>query len=85
MSATQLRQIRKRDGSVQPFDPAKIERAINKAFVATREGSEQVAADLARKVVRIVEGRFPDTLPRVEDVQDIVEQVLMSAGYPAVA
>jgi ribonucleoside-diphosphate reductase alpha chain len=47
-----------------------------------RDGSAPV---LAEQVVLEVEKEFVDRVPDVEDVQDIVERVLMAAGYPEVA
>ncbi|MBI4187287.1 MAG: adenosylcobalamin-dependent ribonucleoside-diphosphate reductase [Chloroflexi bacterium] len=78
-------QIRKRDGSIVPFIPDKIEQAIYKALVATGAGDKKLAADLGGRVVRVVEERFAQTTPSVEDVQDIVEEVLMAQGYSSVA
>ncbi len=85
MSSRPVRQIRKRDGSIVPFEEGKIARAIGRAFGAVGEGGEGIAGDLARRVTQIVSERFAGGIPRVEDVQDIVEQVLMSAGYAATA
>lgn len=82
MTDTKISQIRKREGSVVPFEPKKIETAIYKALMATRAGDKEVASTLARRVVEIVEDRFIQTIPGIEDVQDIVEKVLMEGGYP---
>ncbi|MEE9399756.1 MAG: adenosylcobalamin-dependent ribonucleoside-diphosphate reductase, partial [Dehalococcoidales bacterium] len=78
-------QICKRDGSIVPFEPGKIERAIHKALTATKAGGRELAADLAQQAVEIVEDRFVQSVPGVEDVQDTVEEVLMTQGYPHVA
>jgi ribonucleoside-diphosphate reductase alpha chain len=78
-------QIRKRNGLAVAFTPTKIEEAIDKALTAAGSGGRAIAADLAERVVGVVEERFPGTIPGVEDVQDIVEEVLMARGYPAVA
>ena len=85
MGEVKISQIRKRDGSLARFDPAKIEQAIYKALAATKAGNRELAASLTREVVGIVERKFARRTPGVEDVQDIVEQVLMTRGYPAVA
>ena len=78
-------QIRKRSGLVVAFTPDKIEEAIFKALAAAGSGDRAVGAELAHRVVGMVEERFAGTVPGVEDVQDIVEEVLMAQGYPAVA
>ncbi|RLC94143.1 MAG: adenosylcobalamin-dependent ribonucleoside-diphosphate reductase [Chloroflexi bacterium] len=85
MSKPRISQVRKRDGSIQSFDPGKIEGAIQKALEATRTEGKGLAGDLARQVVGVVEDRFAGTIPSVEDVQDVVEEVLMAQGYPKVA
>jgi len=78
-------QIRKRDGSVVPFEPEKIELAIYKAMKATKAGNREAAAGLGRRVVEVLEERLEQAIPTVEQVQDIVEEVLMTRGYPNVA
>lgn len=80
-----VERIVKRDGAIVEFQPDKIERAIHKALIATGTANGEAAADLARQVVETVNARFAEAYPRVEDVQDIVEEVLMGRGYPATA
>jgi ribonucleoside-diphosphate reductase alpha chain len=77
--------IRKRDGRIVDFDPRKISNAIYKAFKAVGTENGEAAERLSREVVRIVEERFKDKIPSVEDVQDIVEKVLIKNGYAEVA
>ncbi len=78
--------VKKRDGSVVEFDLAKIQNAIEKAFLAehkviTKDMLEilslRVTADFNRKVIK-------ETIA-VEDIQDSVEIVLIQAGYVDVA
>jgi ribonucleoside-diphosphate reductase alpha chain len=78
-------QIRKRDGRIQPFQPEKIAIAISKAFAATGQSDGEVARRLAEQVTQTVSKRWAGSIPRVEDVQDVVEQVLMEADYTEVA
>ncbi|MBI2850530.1 MAG: adenosylcobalamin-dependent ribonucleoside-diphosphate reductase [Chloroflexi bacterium] len=85
MTRQKVTRIRKREGSVVPFDSSKIEAAIYKAFVATSAGGRDRTAELCQRVVDIVEERLGHAIPTVEQVQDIVEEVLMSQGYPNVA
>lgn len=77
--------IMKRDGRIVEFDPRKITNAIYKAIQAVKGEDGKLAADLSAQVVAIIEERFKDKIPSVEDVQDIVEQVLIKNGYDAVA
>ncbi|MBI4302950.1 MAG: adenosylcobalamin-dependent ribonucleoside-diphosphate reductase [Chloroflexi bacterium] len=85
MTVTGISQICKRDGSIVSFQANKIEQAIHKALQATKTDGKKLAADLTEKVAKILEERFARRIPGVEDIQDIVEQVLMVEGYPAVA
>ena len=78
-------EIIKRDDHVESFQKEKIARAIEKAFAAIGRSDGDVSARLADQVVIRVEERFVEQTPRVEDVQDIVEQTLMDAGYSDVA
>lgn len=85
VSDIKVTQIQKRDGSIVPFDSGKIERAIEGALMATQTGGRELANELAQQVVEIVEDRFTQAIPGVEDVQNVVEEVLMAQGYPMVA
>ena len=76
--------IYKRDGRLVPFRSGLIETAIKKALRATNTG-DGVLADLCDRVVKNIGERFPGSIPGVEDVQDIVEEVLMAAGYTGAA
>jgi ribonucleoside-diphosphate reductase alpha chain len=76
--------IRKRDGRIVDFDPGKIARAIQKAFEATGEKDGEEARVLAEEVVGLIEDRI-EGIPRVEDVQDLVEEVLIKHGYAKTA
>ena len=78
-------EIRKRDGRIERFQPDKIAVAISKAFAATRTPDGETARKLGEQVVGIVNSRWAGQIPRVEDVQDVVEQVLMEAGYSEAA
>jgi ribonucleoside-diphosphate reductase alpha chain len=73
--------IRKRDGSVAAFEAFKIASAIEKAFNASGEGDPIESEGLAAQVVLELEQRFTDQIPSVEDVQDLVEETLISSGF----
>ncbi|MGQ9456093.1 MAG: vitamin B12-dependent ribonucleotide reductase [Armatimonadota bacterium] len=77
--------VQKRDGRVQQFEKSKITAAIKKAFIAVGRMDGQVAEELADRVVAVLESEFEGQIPRVEDIQDVVEKVLMERGYPDVA
>ena len=75
--------IRKRDGRVVPFDPVKIEQAIEKSFMASgSQKSAETAKELADLVVAAVENdEGIPSVPSVEQVQDMVEKVLIEHGF----
>ena len=81
MTQKVVRSIRKRDGSIASFEPEKIENAIRRAFVAVNREDGGTARRLSEQVVGIVGKRFAGTVPSVEDVQDVVEQVLIKNGF----
>ncbi|MBL8057690.1 MAG: hypothetical protein JNK29_13390 [Anaerolineales bacterium] len=70
--------IVKRDGRVVPFDIARIESALHKCFASLGYKPVTPIPDLARQAVNIVAAKFGQ--PTVEQVQDMVEMVLQSAG-----
>jgi anaerobic ribonucleoside-triphosphate reductase len=45
----------------------------------------RIASKLSQEVVAILNGKYHDTLPSVEDVQDIVEKVLIENGHAKTA
>lgn len=73
--------IIKRDGSVADFDPNKITSAIEKAGAATGEFGPAEAIILSGQACKVIEHRFEDAAPTVEEVQDIVEQTLITANH----
>ncbi len=72
----------KRDGSEAVFDKSRIEAALRRAGEATGEFPPEEAALLTSQVVKVLAHRFgAGTAPDVEQIQDIVEQVLISANH----
>jgi ribonucleoside-triphosphate reductase len=71
----------KRDGEKVPFDESKIFSAIKKAGMATGEFGDNEAVTLTDEVTKVMKHRFEKTLPEIEGIQDIVEQVLISSNY----
>lgn len=70
----------KRNGSSVPFDPHRIERAIERCY--TNEGIETqlTANEITLRVVQAVAGKYGSELPSVEQIQDLVEVTLMTLG-----
>jgi ribonucleoside-triphosphate reductase len=78
--------IVKRDGRQVPFDPKKIQSAIQKALQASDgQATESEAGELARLVVAELESASAPESPSVEQVQDVVERVLIEKGYARTA
>ncbi|MFT3938118.1 ribonucleoside triphosphate reductase [Rhodopseudomonas sp.] len=75
------RAIIKRSGSQAPFDSEKIRSAIARAGQATGEFGELEATLLTSQSIKVIAHRFAGTVPQIEQVQDIVEQVLISANH----
>jgi len=73
--------IIKRNGLKVAFDSEKILKAICQAGLATDEFAEDEARLLAGQVIKVVCHRFPAEFPSIENIQDIVEQVLVSANH----
>ncbi len=82
-----ITRIKKRDGRIAPFEQEKITDAIGKAFLATTgKRNDAAAGKVSGAVVLELGKRFGgNKVPGVENVQDMVEQELMKAGYGAVA
>ena len=73
-----ISKILKRSGDIVDFDKNKISQAIWSAMQACGEGSEKLASDLSNRVVEKLEKKFHfKTIPAVEEIQDVVEEVLI--------
>ncbi len=77
---TFLTRITKRDGRVVDFSQDKIVTAIFKAAQAVGSPNMLLARALSDRVVELLEARYKDKIPTVEEIQDIVEEVLISSG-----
>jgi ribonucleoside-diphosphate reductase alpha chain len=77
--------IKKREGQIVDFDADRIKNAVHKAFLAVELGDGARAEKVTREVVKIIEEKFKDQTPSVENVQDAVIEVLQKEGYERVA
>lgn len=76
----------KRDGSVVDFTPQRITNAIYRAAVAVGGRDKRTAKKLTEKVVRVLEeNTIEGDIPKVEQIQDTVEKVLIEEGHAKVA
>ncbi len=80
-----FQKVRKRDGSLVPFDRERIQKAIARALVASDVSDGELASNLAAKAATIARERLPRQYPSVEQIQDIVEEVLIQEGYARAA
>jgi ribonucleoside-diphosphate reductase alpha chain len=80
-----ITKIKKRDGRIVDFDSSRIKDAIHKAFIAVELEDGERAGSITREVVRLLEEKFVDRIPSVEDAQDLVIEVLRKNGYEKVA
>jgi ribonucleoside-diphosphate reductase alpha chain len=80
-----ITKIKKRDGRIVKFNPEMIKNAIHRALVAVELGDGEKAEKLTIEVVSLLEERFKEKIPSVEDAQDAVIEVLKKRGYERVA
>ena len=85
-----FRQVVKRNGSIEKYDRTKIENAIAKAIAAVgRISDADKAKELTDKVEEklriILAGRRAHSIPAIEEIQDVVENVLIEAKEVEVA
>ncbi len=93
----EIKHIKKRDGSIKPFDIAKIEHAVLMALIETKAGeaadAKKVADLVHQKVISMCvqagtaetddpkANKCVDGYPTVEEIQDLVEASLMELDY----
>ncbi len=77
--------IRKRNGKIVPFDPEKITQAVGKAFFKmTGDSQIEVATQIKDATLKKLFELYKEnesSIPYVEQIQDLVEQSIMEAGY----
>ncbi|MHB1484643.1 MAG: anaerobic ribonucleoside triphosphate reductase [Saccharofermentanales bacterium] len=87
-----ITRVRKRDGREAPFNIEKIANAIYKALEAADEiptegvivNRRDLSMDLASRAAEYLETTATQ-IPEIEQIQDLVEKVLMEAGYSETA
>ena len=76
-----FKKIEKRDGRVKKFEVEKITNAIAKAGAVTGEFDSEIAQKLTLKVLNLAQQAIPRDIPTVEEIQDVVEEILLSSPY----
>jgi len=74
-----LTSIKKRSGEVVPFDVKKIFDAIKAAVAVTAELSDADIVKITQDVLKRLDEKYADSIPDVENIQDIVVQTLMDS------
>ena len=76
-----LSHVVKRSGEVAAFDADRIRSAIERAGRATGEFDAPEASLLTGQALKVLAHRFAESQPTIEHIQDVVEQVLISANH----
>ena len=76
-----LSHVVKRDGTIAAFDSAKIRSAIWRAGQASGEYDNTEADLLTAQVMKVLNHKYRNAPPHIENIQDVVEQVLISANH----
>ncbi|MCL1812017.1 MAG: ribonucleoside triphosphate reductase [Treponema sp.] len=86
-----IRSVVKRSGEIETYNKRKIQNAIALAFTAVKgdDSNELKIAALANKVEELINtmmrGRHPNSIPAIEEIQDLVETALIEERETAVA
>ena len=81
-----ITKIRKRSDEIVDFDQAKIIKAIKKAIKATGKENDELAQELSKKAAKVIDKKFHSrSIPAVEEIQDIVEEILIDSKHLAIA
>lgn len=78
-----VKKIIKRDGRIVPFDQTKILNAISKAVERSEE--EVKIGELTDEVVSLLNKKYKNETPTVEQTQDIIEDLLIKHNYAKTA
>jgi ribonucleoside-diphosphate reductase alpha chain len=80
-----LQQIKKRDGTLVPFDEKRIVRAVLRAMESVKEGADKEAEKVMFKVLDALlmakKNGGKTFVPNVEMIQDVVENQLIALGF----
>ncbi len=81
-----MSKIQKRNGTIVSYQSDKIALAITKAAKATdHELDQEVVQAIVKEIELFLVKNYVDTIPHVEQVQDVVEQTLIHFDYAPIA
>ena len=80
-----IEQVQKRSGEVVSFDKAKITSAIFNAAQSVGGTDINQAKMITENVMNVLEQKYHNKVPTVEDIQDIIEKILIETGHAKTA
>lgn len=80
-----LYKIQKRNGTIVTFDRLRIENALAKAIEAVGGSDFTEVMLMTDEVIALLESRIKKSIPHVEQIQDLVEEILVKKGHDTVA
>jgi ribonucleoside-triphosphate reductase len=80
-----IKAVVRRTGEIVQFDKDKIKKAIFRAGKATNEFGEETAEKLTVKVVNLILQLHDEQIISIEQIQDIVEEILLSSTFKKTA
>ena len=80
MPIKKIESVRKRDGTVAPYDEQKIAEAIAKAARASGLDNGTIGRDLASVVTMYLERYHERQTPTSQEIQQLVEKILFDTG-----
>lgn len=89
-SVAGITQIAKRDGKIEQYDRWRIASAINRAILSVKDTedrtlTEKLTSKTEERIKEMMKLRHKNSIPAVEEIQDIVETVLIEANEPTIA
>jgi anaerobic ribonucleoside-triphosphate reductase len=85
MPIKKIESVRKRDGSVAPYDEQKIAEAIAKAARTSGLDNGTIGRDLASVVTMYLERYHERETPTCQEIQQLVEKILFDTGNSPIA
>lgn len=80
-ASVSIKSVVKRDGNTEAFNSDNIRSAIQRAGQASKEFDATEAVLLTAQVLKVLQHKFAADPPHIENIQDVVEQVLISANH----
>ncbi|GHT92254.1 anaerobic ribonucleoside triphosphate reductase [Spirochaetia bacterium] len=83
-----IRNVVKRSGEIEAYDRLKIYKAVEKAFAAVEGGATQagrveaITARVEYLIEEMMKGRHRNSIPAIEEIQDLVETALIEGAGP---